>query len=146
MVRAQVGDRYVLEELLRRNGKLGGEQSGHIIFPDISLAGDGMITAIELLRAIRTSGRTVASLASRMTRYPQVLVNVRVRSKPDLESIPEVKDEIETLERELEGRGRLLVRYSGTENLARVMIEGKDQKKINEQANHLAEVIRLKIG
>jgi phosphoglucosamine mutase len=146
MVRAQVGDRYVLEELLRRDGKLGGEQSGHIIFPDISLAGDGMITAIELLRAIRNSGRPVASLASRMTRYPQVLVNVRVRSKPDLASIPEVKSEIETLERELEGRGRLLVRYSGTENLARVMIEGKDQKKINEQANHLADVIRQKIG
>ena len=146
MVRAQVGDRYVLEELLRRDGKLGGEQSGHIIFPDISLAGDGMITAIELLRAIRNSGRTVASLASRMTRYPQLLVNVRVRSKPDLESIPEVKEEIETLKRELEGRGRLLVRYSGTENLARVMIEGEDQKKIDEQANHLADVIRQKIG
>jgi len=146
MVRAQVGDRYVLEELLRRDGKLGGEQSGHIIFPGISLAGDGMITAIELLRAIGNSGRPVASLASRMTRYPQVLVNVRVRSKPDLASIPEVRDEIETLERELEGRGRLLVRYSGTENLARVMIEGRDQEKINEQANQLADVIRQKIG
>jgi phosphoglucosamine mutase len=146
LMRAQVGDRYVLDELLRRGGKLGGEQSGHIIFPDISLAGDGMITAIELLRAIRNSGRTIAALASQMTRYPQVLVNVRVRSKPALESIPEVKREMERVERELEGRGRLLVRYSGTENLARVMIEGKDQKKINEQANHLADVIRLKIG
>ena len=83
MVRAQVGDRYVLAELLASGAKLGGEQSGHIIFPDISLAGDGMITAIELLRAVRHSGRRLSELASQMTRFPQVLVNVRVRSKPD---------------------------------------------------------------
>jgi phosphoglucosamine mutase len=81
-----------------------------------------------------------------MTRYPQVLVNVRVASKPPLETIPEVNAELERVEHELEGRGRLLVRYSGTENLARVMIEGEDEEKISEQANRLAEVIRIRIG
>lgn len=146
LVRAQVGDRYVLEELLTRGAKLGGEQSGHIIFPDISLAGDGLMTAIELLRAVHDSGRTLGELASRMTRYPQVLVNVRVRSKPPFETIPEIKGQADRLERELGGRGRLLLRYSGTENLARVMIEGEDEEKIKEQANQLAEIIRQRIG
>ncbi len=146
MVRAQVGDRYVLAELLASGAKLGGEQSGHIIFPDISLAGDGMITAIELLRAVRHSGRRLSELASQMKRFPQVLVNVRVRSKPELDELPEVKAAMDQLENELQGRGRLLVRYSGTENLARVMIEGEDQKKIEAQANHLADCIKRTIG
>ena len=146
LVRAQVGDRYVLEELLARDAKLGGEQSGHIIFPDISLAGDGMITAIELLRAIIDSGRSLGDLAAQMTRFPQVLVNVRVRSKPPLDTLPDVTAAIEQVERELQGRGRLLVRYSGTENLARVMIEGEDQIKVKEQANKISDVIRKAIG
>ncbi|HXU38682.1 MAG TPA: phosphoglucosamine mutase [Blastocatellia bacterium] len=146
LVRAPVGDRYVLEELLVRGAKLGGEQSGHIIFPDISLAGDGLITAIELLRAVHDSDRSLGELASRMTRYPQVLVNVRVRSKPPFDTIAQIKSEADRVERDLEGRGRLLLRYSGTENLARVMIEGEDEEKINEQANQLAEIIRQTIG
>jgi phosphoglucosamine mutase len=146
LIRAQVGDRFVLEELLARGAKLGGEQSGHIIFPDISLAGDGMVTAIQLLRAIKESGRTLAQLASQLKRFPQVLVNVNVQTKPPLDTIPEIKAGIERIEREMDGRGRLLVRYSGTENLARVMIEGEDEKKINEQANQLADIIRHKIG
>ena len=146
LIRAQVGDRYVLEELLDRGAKLGGEQSGHIIFPDISLAGDGMITAIELLRAVLASGRSLGNLATQMTRYPQLLVNIPVRSKPPIETLPEVVAEIERVERELEGRGRLLVRYSGTENLARVMIEGEDESKVKEQANLIAEALRRAIG
>ncbi len=146
LIRAQVGDRYVLEELLARGAKLGGEQSGHIIFPNISLAGDGMITAIELLRAVLDSGLSLGQLAAQMTRFPQLLVNVRVRSKPPLETLPEVKAETERVERELHGRGRLLVRYSGTENLARVMIEGEDEIKVREQANRLADAIRKAIG
>ena len=146
LMRAQVGDRYVLEELLARGAKLGGEQSGHIIFPDISLAGDGMITAIELLRAMLDSALSLEQLAAQMTRYPQLLVNVRVRSKPLLNTLPEVKAESERVERELQGRGRLLVRYSGTENLARVMIEGEDEIKVREQANRLADAIRKAIG
>jgi phosphoglucosamine mutase len=146
LVRAQVGDRYVLEELRARRATLGGEQSGHIIFPDISLAGDGMITAIEMLRAVRAAGLTLGPLAARMIRYPQTLVNVRVRSKPPFETLPEVNTAIERLERNLRDRGRLLVRYSGTENLARVMIEGESESAISEQANDLAEVIRKAIG
>ncbi|HWP41627.1 MAG TPA: phosphoglucosamine mutase, partial [Blastocatellia bacterium] len=139
LVRAQVGDRFVLERLLALGARLGGEQSGHIIFPDISLAGDGIITAIEVLRAVVAEGRPLGMLASEMVRFPQVLVNVKVRSKPPLETIPEIQREIERIERDMQGRGRLLVRYSGTENLARVMIEGEQQERIEEQANHLAE-------
>jgi phosphoglucosamine mutase len=146
LIRAQVGDRYVLEELLARGGKLGGEQSGHIIFPDISLAGDGMITALELLRVISDSKQPLSALASRMKKFPQVLINVHVPRKPPLESLPEVKTEIDRLETELQGHGRLLVRYSGTENLARVMIEGEDQARIEERASRLAGVIRSAIG
>jgi len=146
LIRAQVGDRYVLEELLARGAKLGGEQSGHIIFPDISLAGDGMITAIELLRAVLDSGRSLGQNAEQMTRYPQLLLNIRVRSKPPLDTLREVSAEIEHVEQALQGRGRLLVRYSGTENLARVMIEGQDKIQIREQANRIAETIRQAIG
>lgn len=146
LIRAQVGDRFVLESLLLRGATLGGEQSGHIIFPRISLAGDGLITAIELLRAVRESGRTLGQLARQMTRYPQVLVNVRVRTKPNLETLAEVNAEMKRLESELEGRGRLLVRYSGTENLARVMIEGEDLRIITEQAHRLAAAIKEAIG
>lgn len=146
LIRAQVGDRYVLEELLGRGASLGGEQSGHIIFPRISLAGDGLITAIELLRAVRESGRTLGQLARQMTRYPQVLVNVRVRTKPKLETLEAVNAEMKRLESELNGRGRLLVRYSGTENLARVMIEGEDLSTITEQAHRLAALITNAIG
>lgn len=145
-VRAQVGDRFVLEEMLKRNANLGGEQSGHIIIKEISLAGDGMITAIELLRAIRNSGQSLAQLTAAMKTYPQILVNVYVNSKPVLESIPDVKAAMDILEAEMQGRGRLLVRYSGTENLARVMIEGEDQRIIEEQAHRLAGVIKTAIG
>jgi phosphoglucosamine mutase len=146
MVRASVGDRYVLEELLTRQAKLGGEQSGHIIFPDISLAGDGQITAIELLRAVRAAGRSLAQLAAEMKSYPQVLVNVRVSRKVPFEALADVKTTIDRLENELQGRGRLLVRYSGTENLARVMIEGEEQGRIEAQAKALADRIRAAIG
>ena len=146
MIRAQVGDRYVLEEMLNQDVSLGGEQSGHIIIKDISLAGDGIITTIELLRAVRDSGRTLSDLAAAMTTYPQVLVNVMVKSKPPLESIPEIKQAISGLEAELQGRGLRLVRYSGTENLLRVMIEGEDQSRIDTQARNLAEVIRRVLG
>ncbi|HSF22818.1 MAG TPA: phosphoglucosamine mutase [Blastocatellia bacterium] len=146
LVRAPVGDRYVLEELLLRGASLGGEQSGHIIFPTISLAGDGLITSIELFRAVRESGRTLGQLARQMTRYPQVLVNVRVRTKPDFDTLADVKAETLRLETELKGRGRLLLRYSGTENLARVMIEGEDETRITEQAHRLAAIIAEAIG
>jgi phosphoglucosamine mutase len=146
MIRAQVGDRFVLDEMLRRGANLGGEQSGHIIFPDISLAGDGIVTAIEMLRAVANFDQPLSRLADELKKFPQILVNVRVSRKPPIESMPEVAAEIEKLESEMQGRGRLLVRYSGTENLARVMIEGEDQTLIEKQAHHLADVIRQSIG
>ncbi len=146
LVRTKVGDKYVLEELLAGGGSLGGEQSGHIIFPEISLAGDGMITALEVLRAMTASGRSLSQLASGFTRYPQITLNVRVARKPPLESIPQIKEAMDTLAAELAGKGRLLVRYSGTEDLVRVMIEGQDETTILERAEALASVIREQLG
>ncbi|HET9533105.1 MAG TPA: phosphoglucosamine mutase, partial [Blastocatellia bacterium] len=146
LIRAQVGDRYVLEQLIALGGSLGGEQSGHLIFPAISLAGDGIITAIELLRAVTGSGSPLDRLASNLKRFPQVLINIGVKCKPPIESISELKAEYERIENEMQGRGRLLVRYSGTENLARVMVEGEDQAVIQKQAERLVEVIKRAIG
>ncbi|MBI3650814.1 MAG: phosphoglucosamine mutase [Acidobacteria bacterium] len=146
LVRAQVGDRYVLEAMETRNANLGGEQSGHIIIKEISLAGDGLITAIELLRALMDSGNSLAALAAAMKTYPQILVNVAVKSKPVLETLPAVKAAMAALTEEMQGKGRLLVRYSGTENLARVMIEGEDQAIIEAQAHRLAAIIKQAIG
>jgi phosphoglucosamine mutase len=146
LVRAQVGDRYVLEEMLARGASIGGEQSGHIILPAISLAGDGLITAIAMLRAIKESGKSLGELASAMKTFPQTLVNVPVSRKPPLESLPEVKKAMEELEKEMQGRGRVLIRYSGTENLARVMIEGENQTDIEEKARRMASVIQQSIG
>src|SRR5215471_4424107 len=146
MVRTSVGDRYVLEELLSLGASLGGEQSGHVIFPGISLAGDGIITAIELLRAVSEAGRPLAELASKLERYPQVLVNLRVRHKPPMESMPGVRSIIDDGEKSLQGQGRVLVRYSGTENLARVMSEGQNDAEIRHQADRIAAAIRAEIG
>ena len=146
LARTAVGDKYVLEELVRSGGSLGGEQSGHIIFPKISLAGDGMITALELLRVVRSSGRTVSDLASGFTRLPQVLLNVRVGRKPALETIEPIARAIREVEASLDGRGRLLVRYSGTENLARIMIEGESGEEIQKQATSLADLISRELS
>lgn len=144
--RADVGDKYVLDELLRTGASLGGEQSGHLIFPRVSLAGDGMITALSLLRAMCEQGSSLEELTAGFERYPQVLVNVRVREKKhfnDIESVRILAGEIESA---LGDRGRLLLRYSGTESLARVMIEGSRQKEIDDYANQLAQTIRREIG
>lgn len=146
LVRAQVGDRFVLEEMLARGARIGGEQSGHIILSDISLAGDGIITAIAMLRAIKESGKPLSELARAMKTYPQTLINVSVSQKPPLDSLPEVKKAIEELEKEMQGRGRVLIRYSGTENLARVMIEGENQTDIEERARRMANIIQQAIG
>lgn len=146
LTRTSVGDKYVLEELLRSGATLGGEQSGHIIFPKMSLAGDGMITALGLLRAMQDRKRSLAELTEGFQRYPQVLVNVRVREKRPFVELPAVDRLMKEVEEELGSRGRLLLRYSGTEPLARVMIEGESQSRIDAQAQTLAEAIRLEIG
>jgi phosphoglucosamine mutase len=142
LARTSVGDKYVLDELLKNGGSVGGEQSGHVIFPAISLAGDGMITALEVLRVVRETGESLAELTKDFVRYPQVIVNVRVARKTPLDSVPAIKAAVDALEAEMAGQGRLLVRYSGTENLARVMIEGQDEATIRRQADELARVIK----
>jgi phosphoglucosamine mutase len=144
--RTAVGDKYVLDELLKGGGSIGGEQSGHIIFPEISLAGDGIITALEILRVLIEADQTLSELVRGFKRYPQVTINIRVSRKPPLETIPVIKQAITELENEMNGKGRLIVRYSGTENLARVMIEGKDETTIRTQAEALARLISEEIG
>jgi phosphoglucosamine mutase len=144
--RVDVGDKYVLEELIRSGAMMGGEQSGHIIFPRLSLAGDGLITAISLLRAMCAHKKTLTELVAGFRRYPQVLVNVRVSEKKPFEDIVSVQRLAEEIKHQLGSRGRLLLRYSGTESLARVMIEGESESDVESKANALAEVIRSAIG
>jgi phosphoglucosamine mutase len=146
LIRTSVGDKYVLDELLRAGGSIGGEQSGHIIFPQISLAGDGMITALEVLRVLVESNLPMSKLTSGFKRYPQFTINVNVTHKPPFESVPAIREAIAALEQEMDGKGRLLVRYSGTENKARVMIEGQDETTIRRQAEELARIIMEQIG
>jgi len=146
LLRTDVGDKYVLEELLRTGTALGGEQSGHIIFPRTSLAGDGLITTVNLLRAMREAGRALHELTEGFTRLPQVLANVRVREKPPFEEVEEIESRARDVRAQLGERGRLLLRYSGTEPLARVMIEGQRQDEIERLAEGLAGVIRRSLG
>lgn len=146
LLRTAVGDKYVLEELLRTNSAIGGEQSGHIIFPGKSLVGDGLMTALYVLEAIQEKGRKFSEMTQGFSRFPQTLVNVRVREKRPFEEVPAITEAVGKLEKELGSHGRLLLRYSGTENLARVMIEGENQDKINLQAQQLAEIIRKTLG
>ena len=142
LVRTAVGDKYVLEELLRSGASLGGEQSGHIIIPKKSLVGDGMMTMLFVLEMMCEKQKPLSGLVAGFTRYPQTLVNVKVAEKRAFETVPAIVDVVRTIETELDGTGRLLLRYSGTENLARVMIEGKDQTSIEVQARRVADVIR----
>jgi len=146
LVRTDVGDKYVLEELLRRGASLGGEQSGHIILPELSLAGDGMITTLCLLRALSESRKTLAEMTAAFKRYPQILLNVRVREKVPFSDLAAVQAEVKEVEELLSQKGRLLLRYSGTEPLARVMIEGEDQRQIDGYAQRIAKAIEGEIG
>src|SRR5258705_4263581 len=146
LVRTDVGDKYVLEELLRLGASLGGEQSGHIIFPQLSLAGDGMISALCLLRAMREREKTLFELSEGFERYPQVLINVPVREKRAFGELPEVQQVVAETERKLSDKGRLLLRYSGTEPLARIMIEGQKQSEIEAYAGDIASAIRHTLG
>ena len=146
LLRTDVGDKYVLQELLNTNASIGGEQSGHIIFPFHSLVGDGMFTTLFLLNALSERGKSLSEMTEGFTRFPQILINVKVREKLAFEEVAEIAAEAEKIKTELGTKGRLLLRYSGTENLARVMIEGENQTQIEAQANRLAEVIRKNLG
>jgi phosphoglucosamine mutase len=146
MVRVAVGDRYVLEEMRRIGANLGGEQSGHVIFLDHARTGDGLLTALQLLRAIDEAREPLSALAGQVEKCPQVLLNVRVRARPPLQDLPRVTETLTRWERALDGRARVLVRYSGTESLARVMVEGDEQTSIEAAAREIAAAIQEEIG
>jgi len=142
IIRCAVGDKYVMEEMVARDLALGGEQSGHIIFSDHLFTGDGLATALNVLRTVAATGRTLAELAADLTTYPQVLLNVRVGRKADLRTVPAVAAAMESVEHRLAGDGRLLVRYSGTEPLLRIMLEGKNETDIRQWAQDIADAVR----
>jgi phosphoglucosamine mutase len=146
LVRTKVGDKYVMEEMQKRDLSLGGEQSGHLIFSEHLYTGDGLITALSVLQTMAASGRELADLANDLTTYPQVLLNVRVREKVDLEKIPEVAAAMRSVESRLGSNGRLLVRYSGTEPLLRVMLEGQNAKEIDLWAREIVDAVSKTIG
>jgi phosphoglucosamine mutase len=146
MVRCAVGDKYVMEEMVRRGIALGGEQSGHIIFLEHLFTGDGIVTALRVLRVMAESGRALADLAADLKTFPQVLLNVRVKEKRDLRQLAPVAAAMAAVERSLADQGRLLVRYSGTEPLLRIMIEGRDQAEIQGWAEQIADVVSREIG
>ena len=146
LVRCPVGDKYVMEEMLNRGLSLGGEQSGHVIFSDYLFTGDGLCTALNVLRTVALTGRPLSSLAGDLQTYPQVLLNVRVREKTDLQSVPAIASAIARVQANVAGHGRLLVRYSGTEPLLRVMLEGKDQNEIRRWAQEIVDVVREQLG
>ena len=146
LIRTKVGDKYVMEEMQARGLSLGGEQSGHLIFSEHLFTGDGLITALNVLQTMAASGRELGDLADDLTTYPQVLLNVRVSEKVELETIPAVAAVMKQVEERLEGNGRLLVRYSGTEPLLRVMLEGQDTKDIDRWAHEIADAVHKAVG
>jgi phosphoglucosamine mutase len=147
MLRANVGDKYVLEEMLKQGAVLGGEQSGHIIFRDgEATTGDGLLTALRLMEIMKRTGRSLANLGGDLTVFPQTIKNVRVREKVSFSQVPEIQKAITAAEQELDGCGRVVVRYSGTEALARVMVEAESEPKMRRIAENIAESIKNALG
>jgi phosphoglucosamine mutase len=146
MLRAPVGDRYVLEEMQKTRAALGGEQSGHILLPHLATTGDGLLTALVILELVARTGKTVDELTADLKVFPQVIVNVKVREKKPLASIPSVAAAIQAAEDELKDSGRVVIRYSGTEPLARVMIEAESSEAMKRHAEAIAAAIRNELG
>jgi phosphoglucosamine mutase len=146
MLRTPVGDKYVMEEMMKGGYSLGGEQSGHVILAEHLPTGDGMATALAVLRAMAESGRELSNLASALVTYPQTLVNVRVRERRPIEAVPEIQEAIARVEAAQAGHGRVLVRYSGTEPLLRIMIEGESQSSVQAWAEEIAEAVRAALA
>ena len=141
-VRTRVGDRFVVEEMIRTGALLGGEPSGHIVFSEHNTTGDGLITALQLLQIMKRTEKPLSELTKILQKYPQILINVEIEKKIPFKRLPEVQNEIEKVEKELGNKGRLSVRYSGTQKLARVMVEGKEEKQISTLAENIADKIR----
>ncbi|CAN5475387.1 phosphoglucosamine mutase [soil metagenome] len=146
VIRAKVGDRYVIEEMVRQNLNLGGEQSGHMIFRDFTTTGDGIISALQILRIMQATGRPLSELKKCLTKYPQAQRNLWVKEKRPLEELAEVQKLVQSAEKELGGKGRVLLRYSGTEPKIRLLIEGRDQAQIDRQADGIALALGASIG
>ena len=143
---AKVGDRYVLEDMLQLGSVIGGEDSGHTIFLNHHTAGDGIVTALQLLAAMVKTGKPLSELARMMDVYPQKLINVDVRSKPDIKTVPQITEVIEMVENELGNDGRVLVRFSGTQNMCRVMVEGPSHEVTEKHCKEIAEIIKNLLG
>lgn len=146
VIKTPVGDRYVVEEMLKGGYNLGGEQSGHIVFLDHNTTGDGIITALQVLAVMQREGKTLSELASQLVKLPQVLLNAEVKRKENLLEISPIADKIKKAEDKLDGNGRVLIRYSGTEPLVRVMIEGQDQEEIHSMAIDIVQTIESILG
>jgi phosphoglucosamine mutase len=146
MLRAPVGDRYVLEKMQKENAALGGEQSGHILLPHLATTGDGLLTALVVLDLVARTGKSLEALTADLKVFPQVIVNVKVREKKPLDSIPAVAQRIQAAEDELKDSGRVVIRYSGTEALARVMIEAESEEAMHRHAEAIAGAIRKELG
>ncbi len=146
LVRTAVGDRYVVEEMRRSGYNLGGEQSGHMIFLDHNTTGDGVLSALQVLEVVQRTGKRLSELAQVMEALPQVLLNVRVKQRTDLSTLPEVSKVIADVEEKLGEQGRVLIRYSGTEPLLRIMLEGADQAQIEKLAAEIAAAVEMSIG
>jgi phosphoglucosamine mutase len=146
MMRAPVGDRYVLEQMHQHNAALGGEQSGHILFPHLATTGDGILTALVILDLVARTRKTLDELTSDLKVFPQVIINVKVREKKPLEEIAAVASRIQAAEEELRDSGRVVIRYSGTEPLARVMIEAENEEAMRRHADAIASAIRSELG
>lgn len=146
LIRTPVGDRYLLERMLAEGYNFGGEQSGHFIFLDHNTTGDGLISALQILSLMKRSKKPLSELAKAMTAVPQILVNIKVKQKPVLESIPEIDRAIQENNRRLNGSGRVLIRYSGTEPLLRIMVEGEHASVVKDVADELTRVVQAHIG
>jgi phosphoglucosamine mutase len=146
LVRTQVGDRYVVEAMRAGGYNLGGEQSGHVLFLDHNTTGDGLVTALQVLAIMQRTNRPPSQLAAGFERFPQVLLNVRVAEKRPIESLPDFMLAVRKVEEELRGRGRVLIRYSGTEAKARVMVEGDDERRVKQYAEELAVLLQRAVG
>ncbi len=146
MLRAPVGDRYVLEMMQKEDAALGGEQSGHILFPHLATTGDGLLTALVVLDLVARTGKSIAELTADLKVFPQVIVNVKVREKKPLDSILSVVTAILAAEHELKDTGRVVIRYSGTEALARVMIEAENEEAMQRHADAIATAINNELG
>lgn len=146
VIKSQVGDRYVIQDMLKHDANLGGEQSGHLIFWDQNTTGDGLVSALQVLRIMIETDSKLSDLASIIKRYPQACVSVAVTSRPPLETLKKMNAALRDAESALGNSGRVLVRYSGTENICRVMVEGPKQKQVNQLANMIAEAVSEEIG